>query len=107
MAKCYVVSGAKINCTMGTVKAPLKVLPTRRVKVKGKLKANMLDNLPYVNVGPFGVCKITKLPCTPACTPWLNSKTNVLVQGVPALMEHAVSVCMAGGGVLKFEDNGQ
>lgn len=107
MASSYVVSGANVKCDMGTVAAPLRILPNRRVKAKGKAKANISDCLPMVNIGPFGVCKMTRLPCMPNCRTWLNGKNNVLVQGVPALMEDAVAVCMTGAGILELEDDGQ
>ena len=107
MAKSYVVSGAKVKCTMGSVEAPLRVLPNRRVLAKGKPKANILDCKPMVNMGPFGVCKMTKLPCVPACVMWLNGKMNVMVQGAPALMKNSMAVCMVGAGILKLKNDGQ
>lgn len=107
MANSYVVSGAKVKCTMGTVDAPLRILPNRRVKAKGKAKANILDCKPIINVGPFGVCKMTHVPCVPACFIWLNGKMNVLVQGAPALMKNSVAVCPVGAGILKLKNDGQ
>ena len=56
MSESYVVNGAKVSCTMGTVDVPLRTTPGRRVKLKGKDRANIMDCIPYVNVGPFGVC---------------------------------------------------
>ena len=107
MGKYYVVNGAKVSCSMGTVNAPLRTTPGRRVQLGGKDKANILDCIPMVNVGPFGVCKVTQMPCAPVCTPWLNGKNDVLVGGMPALLDNSITICSVGGGVLKFEDDGQ
>lgn len=70
-------------------------------------RANIGDCKPMVNVGPFGVCKMTHLPCVPACAVWLNGKTDVLVQGLPALLDQSMAVCPAGAGILKIKDDGQ
>ncbi len=107
MGQSYVVHGAKVSCTMGTVEMPLKVLPNRRVKLRGKMRANIGDCKPMVNVGPFGVCKMTKLPCVPACVIWLNGKMNVLVDGLPALLSNSMTVCPVGAGILKIKKDGQ
>lgn len=106
MSNSYVVQGASVSCTMGSVNAPLRTTPGRRVKLRGKERANIGDCIPLVNVGPFGVCKMTKLPCTPACAVWMGGKTNVLVQGLPALLDNSKAVCPLGG-ILKFKDDGQ
>ena len=97
MGQSYVVNGAKVSCTMGTVDVPLRTTPGRRVKLKGKDRANIMDCIPYVNVGPFGVCKTTHLPCTPACA----------VGGMPALLNKSMAVCPVGAGMLKIKDDGQ
>ena len=92
MGQSYVVNGAKVSCTMGTVDAPLRTTPGRRVKLRGKDRANIGDCKPMINVGPFGVCKTTQMPCVPACALWLNGKMNVLVQGLPALSDEKMAV---------------
>lgn len=107
MGQSYVVNGAKVSCTMGTVDVPLRTTPGRRVKLRGQDRANIGDCIPMVNVGPFGVCKMTHMPCVPACAMWLNGKTNVLVQGLPALLDKSIAICPVGAGVLKIKDDGQ
>ena len=107
MSESYVVNGAKVSCTMGTVDVPLRTTPGRRVKLKGKDRANIMDCIPYVNVGPFGVCKMTHMPCTPACAVWLNGKNNVLVGGMPALLNKSMAICPVGAGMMKIKDDGQ
>lgn len=107
MGESYVVSGAKISCSMGTADAPLRTAPGRLVKLRGKDRANITDCVPLLNVGPFGVCKLTKMPCVPACAVWLKGKNDVLVQGMPALLSGSMAVCPAGAGILKIKDDGQ
>ena len=74
MGESYVVQGAKISCSMGTIDAPLRTTPGRLVKLRGKDRANISDCVPLLNVGPFGVCKVTQMPCVPACAEWLKVK---------------------------------
>ena len=107
MGQTYVVNGAKLKCTMGTVDAPLRTTPGRRVKLRGKDRANIGDCKPIINIGPFGVCKVTHIPCVPVCIPWLIGKMNVLVQGLPALVNNSMTICPVGGGVIKIKNDGQ
>ncbi len=76
-------------------------------QTRGKDRANIGDCVPILNVGPFGVCKTTQMPCVPACAIWLNGKTNVLVQGLPALLDKSMAICPVGAGVLKLKNDGQ
>lgn len=107
MSESYVVNGAEVSCSMGAMSVPLRTTPGRRVKLRGKERANVADCIPLVNVGPFGVCKTTQMPCTPACAMWLNGKNDVLVEGMPSLLSHSKAVCPVGAGILKIEDDGQ
>ncbi|MCI8749400.1 MAG: DUF4280 domain-containing protein [Lachnospiraceae bacterium] len=107
MAESYVVNGAKVSCSMGEIESPLRTTPGRNVKLRGKDRANTADCVPLVNVGPFGLCKTTGMPCAPACTVWLNGKNDVLVNGMPALLDKSTAVCPLGAGILKIEDDGQ
>jgi hypothetical protein len=94
---------------MGTVNGKLMVLPVHRIKLKGKNRANIGDCKPFVNVPSFGACKVTSppKPCTPACVMWIGGKTDVLVQGLPALLDNAKAICPAGGGIISISDSGQ
>ncbi len=79
----------------------------RYFKLRGKDRANIGDCKPIINIGPFGVCKVTHIPCVPVCIPWLNGKMNVLVQGLPALVNNSMTICPVGGGVIKIKNDGQ
>ncbi|MCI9022006.1 MAG: DUF4280 domain-containing protein [Eubacterium sp.] len=103
----YVVSGAKVSCSMGTVDAPLRVTPGCFAKANGKERANIMDCVPMLNIGPFGVCKMTKVPCVPACGGWIKGKYDVLVHGMPALLKSSMAVCPVAAGIIKIKDDGQ
>lgn len=124
MAKEYAVMGASLQCTMGSANQKLIVLPQHRVQLNNKFKANIGDCKPFVNVPPFGMCKsmanpavaaataaamgvLTQMPCTPACAMWIGGKTDVLVDGMPALMKGDKAVCPLGAGMIEVKDSGQ
>ena len=124
MAKEYVISGATLKCSMGDSTSKLVVLPTSRVKLKGKPKANITDCKPMVNVKPLGKCKsminpavaaataaaqgkLQPMPCTPMCSIWIGGKTNDLVGKKPALMKGDKAVCPLGAGMIQVKDSGQ
>jgi len=105
----YVVDGAQLKCSLGVVPSNLVVLPQHRVELKEKNRANIGDAKPFVNILPFGACKITSppKPCTPACAMWIGGKADVLIQGLPALLNCDKLVCSAGGGIITVNDSGQ
>jgi hypothetical protein len=105
----YVVAGAALKCTMGVSSSQLAVMPTRRVILSGKKMANIGDCVPFVNVPPFGGCKVTSppKPCTPACAMWIGGKVDVHIHGMPALLDNSFTVCPAGGGTITISDSGQ
>ena len=109
MATSYVVDGAKISCTMGVAKSTLKILPTRSVVLRDSKRANIGDSKPFVNILPFGACKITSppKPCTPACAMWFGGKIDVHVENLPALLSDSKLICTAGGGLITIDDDGQ
>ena len=109
MAISYVVDGAKISCTMGVAKSTLKILPTRSIVLRDSKRANIGDSKPFVNILPFGACKITSppKPCTPACAMWLGGKTDTLVESLPALLSNSTLICTAGGGIISIKKDGQ
>ena len=124
MAKEYTVLGAQLKCPMGTAPSSLIVLPQHRVQLGGKFKANIGDCKPMVNVPPFGLCKslanpavaaatsaacgtLTPMPCTPACSIWIGGKTDLLIDGMPALMKGDKAVCPLGASMIEVKESGQ
>ena len=78
--------------------------------------ANIMDNKPFVNIPPFGVCMslanpatasltaaalgvLTPGPCTPmtAVAPWVPGAPTVMVANMPALTSTSKCNCMYGG----------
>ena len=109
MGQAYVVDTAVMTCSLGTAPADLTVLPSRTVMLRGKHRANIGDCVPFVNVPTFGSCMVTVPPkvCVPACSIWMGGKADVLVQGMPALLDDSFATCPAGGGVITIADCGQ
>ena len=107
MTKEYVISGAKLECTNGSKPSSLVVLESRSTQFGMRRTANVADAAPGVNIFPFGVCKATSSPCTPACARWNGGKSNFKNCGEPALMVGDSTLCVAGGGVIEVKDSGQ
>jgi len=106
----YVVSGAKLKCTMGTISAPLIALP-KGVSMDGKPVATMTDCIPYVNIGCFGKCNVVPTapkPCTPAGV-WMNTSKDLKVNEIPALTEDSCMICPLGlgAGIITIKSTGQ
>lgn len=110
-----VVNGALLQCTMGVAPSPLTVLPKSCVTGGGVPAANVMDNLPMVNIQPFGVCSslanptvasataaalgvLTPMPCIPNTpAPWAPGSPTVQVGGFPALNDGSKAMCVFGG----------
>ncbi|MEK4063892.1 MULTISPECIES: DUF4280 domain-containing protein [Paenibacillus] len=119
----YVVAGAILSCTCGTQLNRLKVPYSHGVHLKEKAQLNVEDKNPMIHIMPFGNCtsllnpavQIGKLdiegrkkaPCVPGIsTSWMDGKTDVLVDGHPALLSTCVNQCVYGGRIV-IEDDGQ
>ena len=109
MGVSYVVEGARLSCSMGASPSNLGVLPARKIKLRGNLRANIGDSKTGINIRPFGACKATSppKPCTPACVMWSGGKSDVLIEKLPALLSNSKLTCLAGGGMIKIDDDGQ
>lgn len=122
MAKC-VCAGALLECSFGTAPVPMVVLPTNRV-LEGTPGANIMDNIPFVNIMPFVLCKslvnpavaaattaafgvLTPMPCTPIVpAPWIPTKPTVLLGSSPILLDDSKAFC-AYAGVITVKQAGQ
>ncbi|WP_188262509.1 DUF4280 domain-containing protein [Azospirillum tabaci] len=111
-----VCAGAMMTCSFGAAPSALVVLPMNRTMAGGPPMANIMDNKPFLNVPPFGVCSspanpnvaskipipppgvIKPQPCTP-CTvaPWVPGAPTVMVGNMPALTSTSKLMCMWGG----------
>jgi hypothetical protein len=86
--------------------------------------ANILDNIPIVNIVPFGMCccpanpavaaattaamgVLTPMPCLPVTpAPWLPGAPTVIIGEAPALDNTSQLLC-TWGGMISIVDPGQ
>lgn len=119
-----VVSGAMLLCSFGAAPSTLNVLPVNRVMAGGPPAANIMDQKPFVNIPPFGMCMslanpavasataaalgvLTPMPCTPVIpAPWAPGSPTVLIANMPALNNTSKCFC-AYGGVIQVTVPGQ
>lgn len=112
-----VCSGATLKCSFGVAPAVLNVLPTNCTLVGGMPAANIMDYIPMVNVGTFGMCQslanptvaaataaalgaLTPMPCIPAtASPWIPGATTVLIGKMPALDASCTLMCSYAGAI--------
>jgi len=91
------------------------VTPEGKTLFEGKPAATIMDNVPFKNIMPFGVCTSLANPVTAAQTaaalgvltpgaclpvlpaPWVPPSATVLIGNKPALNQTAKCVCAYGG----------
>lgn len=119
-----VCTGAILQCSFGIAPSPLSVLPANRTMVGSMPMANIMDNKPFVNILPFGMCNsignptvaaataaalgvLTPMPCIPATVaPWMPGSPTVLIGNMPTLTAQSQLMC-AWGGVIQITFPGQ
>jgi hypothetical protein len=107
-------TGAMLQCSFGVAPSALSVLPVNRILASTPI-ANIMDNKPFVNVLPFGMCQsmanpmvaaataaalgvLTPMPCIPVtAAPWVPGVPTVLVGNMPALDMNSKLMCNWGG----------
>lgn len=115
MAK-QVCAGAMMQCSFGVAPSSLVVLPVNCVFTTTPA-ANILDNIPMLNVPPFGMCQsmanpsvaaataaalgvLTPMPCIPVTpAPWSPGSATVKLGGMPALQDSSKLNCVWGGSI--------
>lgn len=113
-----VCGGAMMLCSFGMAPSTLTILPTNRVVTSMPI-ATIMDNIPMVNILPFGMCTsmanptvasatsaamgvLTPMPCVPVTSaPWTPGSPTVLVANYPALNDSSKLMCNWGG-VIQF-----
>jgi hypothetical protein len=121
-----VCDGAMMMCTMGLAPSTLKVLPIHRVNTNSVPDANIMDNVPIVNIQPFGNCispafpataaattaalgVLTPMPCIPLTpAPWITGAISppVMLDYQPSLDNVSTLIC-SWGGVISFTTAGE
>ena len=120
----HVCMGATTQCTFGLAPSTLIVLPKNRCLTSGMPAATILDNIPIVNIVPFGMCNslanptvasataaamgvLTPMPCLPVIPgPWAPGAPTVLLGGTPSLDNVSKLMC-AWAGVISIINPGQ
>ena len=119
-----VTSGAQLMCSFGMAPSALNVLPAEKARILlteyALLCSNMpaaciMDNVPMVNIMPFGMCTslanpqvaaataaalgvLTPMPCIPViAAPWAPGSPTVLVGGKPAVNNTCKCMCNWAG----------
>lgn len=110
-----VVNSALLQCSFGVAPSTMTVAPLNRVTFEGKPVANIMDNKPFLNIMPFGVCNslsnpstasltaaalgvLTPGPCAPVIpAPWAPGATTTMIAGQPALTDSSMCNCAYGG----------
>jgi hypothetical protein len=118
-----IVDNAICQCSFGMAPSALGILPNGVVAGTGPA-ATIMDNIPFVNIRPFGMCQsmanpavlaatigaggvLTPQPCTPVTpSPWVMGKPAILVKGQPALDDSSKLMC-AYAGVITIVSPGQ
>ncbi len=118
-----VCMGATLQCSFGAAPSTLAVLPKNRTLTQTP-DANIMDNIPLVNIMPFGMCSsatnpaviaataaalgvFTPAPCVPVIpAPWMPGAPTVLIGNIPALDNTCTLTC-AWAGVIQITNAGQ
>ncbi len=118
-----VCMGATLQCSFGAAPSTLAVLPKNRTLTQTP-DANIMDNVPLVNIMPFGMCSspsnpaviaataaalgvFTPAPCVPVIpAPWMPGAPTVLIANMPALDNTCKLMC-AWAGVIQITNAGQ
>ena len=105
-----------MQCSFGVAPASLVVLPVNCVFTTTPA-ANVLDNIPMLNILPFGMCQsmanptvaaataaamgvLTPMPCRPLTpAPWSPGSSTVKLGGMPALQDSSKLNCVWGGSI--------
>lgn len=110
-----VCMGAIMKCSFGMAPSSLVVLPKNRTTTQQMPDANIMDNIPFVNILPFGMCQspanpavaaataaalgaLTPMPCTPVIpAPWAPGCPTVMIASIPSLNNTSKLMCAFGG----------
>ena len=109
-----VCTGAVMTCSFGMAPSTFNATP-RPVLTSSMVAGIITDNIPMMNVPPFGMCTtvtnpavaaataaalgvLTPMPCVPVLpAPWAPGAPTVLITSIPALDDTSKLVCMWGG----------
>lgn len=100
----YVPNGVFLKCDQGAAITQLIVTPKKH-KLYGLVIATETDNIPLVNIAPFGACSSSGNVCVPKATQWKNAHEGATrIEGQKPLLETSYCKCMQGGNINIFFD---
>ncbi len=120
----HVCMGATLMCSFGMAPSSLVVLPKNKTMTSYVPAANIMDNVPMVNILPFGMCTslanptvaaatsaalgvLTPMPCVPVTVaPWAPGSPTVMLGNMPALNNTSTLMC-TWAGVIQITMPGQ
>ena len=118
-----VCTGALMKCSFGLAPSAFNATP-RPVMTSNMVAGVITDNLPMLNVPPFGMCNstanpmviaataaalgaLTPMPCLPVLpAPWVPGAPTLLIGNIPALDKSCKLMC-AWAGVISITFAGQ
>ena len=114
MGKPALCATAMLRCSFGMAPSTLMVLPRKALDTM-KPGGNIMDNKPFLNILPFGLCRslanptvaaataanrgvLTPMPCIPNTpAPWTPGNPKVMINNLPAITQSSKLFCMWGG----------
>lgn len=120
----HVCTGAMLACTFGAAPSTFNVLPKNKMMTSNMAAATIMDNIPIVNIPPFGMCNspanptvaaataaalgvLTPMPCVPVFPgPWAPGAPTVMLGNIPVLNNTSKLMC-AYAGVVSINMPGQ
>ncbi len=112
-----VAMSAMAQCAMGAT-IQIVVLPVNRVMTSSLPAATAMDQVPFMNLVPAGVCTsmanpavaaataaafgvLTPMPCTPVpAGTWVPGSVRVMFNKKPALNNTCTLMCSYGGSIM-------
>ncbi|MFV0505413.1 MAG: DUF4280 domain-containing protein [Bacteroidales bacterium] len=103
----YVVDGALMFCSNGTLPCPLKAIP-KGVSFNDKQFCSAIDKDPILNGFNFGLCAKKQKPCISCISlqEWKDVKKDMYVNDDLALLDRSFINCSLGGKIT-FKTTGQ
>lgn len=104
-----------MTCSFGAAPSSFVALPACTVTAGGPQAGTIMDNVPMLNIPPFGVCTslanpavasataaalgvLTPMPCVPVTpAPWMPGAVTTMVTGLPALDASCTLNCLWAG----------
>lgn len=110
----YVVANATLQCSFGTATSILTAPVSHGYYFKDKAVLNINDYKGVKNIVGFTMCTSRSNPLnvtTPTCAcvpnivaPWIDGKTDVLIENFPALLNKSTCVCAYLGKITVVKD---